>query len=155
MTTARHQYSDRPTFASDLSFVGDKGVTKQSDAKDCDINAIFKRFERSGQLPDMILKNGRYGDFSAVPDYQEACQIVQTAREQFDSLDVNIRNRFENDPSKFLEFATDEKNYDEMERMGLLKPEVVKARNDAKAAVKAAEAKKAVLDIKTANEAAQ
>jgi len=134
MITARAQYDERPSLASDLSFEGDKGVTKQSDLKDTDINAMFKKFERTGQLPDLIAKNGRYGDFSAVPDYQEAVNIVRTAEEQFANLDVTLRNRFENDPTQFLAFATDNKNIDELEKMGLLKPEIVKQRADARRA---------------------
>jgi len=134
MITARAQYDERPSLASDLSFEGDKGVTKQSDLKDTDINAMFKRFERTGQLPQMIAKEGRYGDFSAVPDYQEAVLIVRTAEEQFSNLDARLRNRFENDPAKFLVFATDPANMDELEKMGLLKPEVVQARREARLA---------------------
>jgi len=131
MITARSQYDERCVLASDLSFEGDKGVTKQSDAKDCDINLLFKRFEKTGQLPDVIARNGSYGDFSNVPDYQEACNIVKMANEQFSLLDAPIRNRFDNDPAKFLAFVNDEKNMDEMAKMGLLKPEVVAARNAA------------------------
>lgn len=134
MVTARLQYDERPVLASDLSFEGDKGVTKQSDAKDCDLNAIFKRFERTGQLPDLIAREGRYGDFSSVPDYQEAVDIVRLAEEQFAALDVSIRNRFANEPAKFLEFASDPKNINEMEKMGLLKPEAVERRNTERAA---------------------
>jgi len=123
---------DRPALASDLTFEGDKGVTKQADLKDCDINGIFKKYEKYGQLPEMIVKDGRYGDFSEVPDYQEALNIVSTANEQFDALDVELRNKFANDPAKFLAFVTDPKNIDEVEKMGFLKPEVVKARQDAR-----------------------
>lgn len=137
MTNARSQYDERPVMASDISFEGDKGVTKQSDAKDCDINAIFRRFEKTGQLPDLIVREPRYGDFSNVPDYQEALQIVRTAEEQFANLDAGVRNRFDNDPAKFLAFATDDKNVDELERMGLLKPEAVEARRAAEAAKRA------------------
>jgi len=129
MITARSQYDERLPVASDLSFEGDKGVTKQSDLKDCDLNVMFKRFEKTGQLPDLIAKNGRYGDFSEVPDYQEAVSIVRLAEEQFMALDAHLRNRFENNPAKFLEFATDPKNLDEIEKMGLLKPEALAARN--------------------------
>ncbi|QXP08422.1 MAG: internal scaffolding protein [Arizlama microvirus] len=128
MITAKHQYDERLPLASDLSFVGDKGVTKQSDAKDCDINSIFKKYERSGQLPDMIVRDGRYGDFSEVPDYQDALNIVKTAEDQFKALDVDVRNRFGNDPAAFLAFATDPRNVDELGRMGLLKPEAIAAR---------------------------
>jgi len=153
MITARSQYDERPTLASDLSFEGDKGVTKQADLKDCDINSIFKRFEKTGQLPDLITKNGRYGDFSAVPDYQEAVNIVRTAEEQFAALDVKLRNRFDNEPEKFLAFATDPKNIDQLEEMGLLKPEILEARK-AERAQKAEESRKAMADKKTADEKA-
>ncbi|WNK14899.1 MAG: internal scaffolding protein [Microvirus sp.] len=140
MITARHEYMDRPTLESDLSCAGDKGVTKQADLKDCDINLIMRRYEKTGYLPDLIVKDGRYGDFSEVPDYQEACNIVKHADEQFQALDVEIRNRFSNDPAKFLAFVTDPKNIDEIDKMGLLKPEVKQARLDARiAAQKAAD----------------
>jgi len=131
MITARAQYDERPALVSDLSFEGDKGLTKQSDLKDADINSLFARFEKTGQLPTMIKTNGHYGDFSAVPDYENAVQIVKHAEEQFAALDVTVRNRFENDPAKFLGFVTDHNNLDEIEKMGLLKPEAVAARQDA------------------------
>jgi len=127
-TIARNQYDTRPTLDSDLNFANDPGVTKQADLKESDINLIFKRFEKSGQLPNMILKNPTYGDYSNVPDYQESINIVRHAEEQFLNLDVQIRNRFENDPAKFLGFVNDPKNMDEMEQMGLLKPEAVAIR---------------------------
>lgn len=134
MIIARSQYDERLVMASDLSFEGDKGVTKQSDLKDCDINAIMKRYERSGVLPDLILKNGSYGDFSDAPTLQEAFEITRHAEEQWSLIDAHIRNRFDNDPVKFAAFANDEKNYDEMAKMGLLKPEVVAARKAAEEA---------------------
>lgn len=140
MIIAKSQYDVRTPLDSDISFEGDKGVTKQADLKDTDLNAMFKRFERTGQLPDLIAREPRYGDFSEVPDYQEAVNIVRMAEEQFANLDVTIRNRFENDPAKFLAFATDVKNIDEMEKMGLLAPEKVEAR---KAALRAKQAEDA------------
>lgn len=149
MIVARSQYDERGVLASDLDFNGDRGLTKQADAKDCDINAIFKRYERCGQLPDMIVRDGRYGDFSEVPSYQEACEIVRFAEEQFLNLDVSIRNRFENDPVKFLAFVHDAKNVDEIERMGLLKPEAVEARRLAreKAMIDGEAAKRAEAEV--------
>ena len=137
-TIARTQYDERKQMVSALSFEGDKGVTKQADLKDCDINAIFKRFEKTGQLPDMIVRDGHYGDYSSVPDYQQALEIVSHANEQFINLDADIRNRFDNDPAKFLAFATDPKNIDELEKMGLLKPEIVDQRRAERQAAEAA-----------------
>lgn len=138
MITARSQYDDRLAQASDLSFEGDKGVTKQSDLKDTDLNLLFKRFEKTGQLPDMISRDGRYGDFSAVPDYQEALNIVKHAQEQFENLNADLRNRFENDPVKFLAFCEDPKNEDEMAKLGLLNAEAI-ARREADRLAKTAE----------------
>lgn len=133
VVVARTQYDPRPVFASDLDFAGDKGLTKQSDSKDCDINLLFKRFERTGQLPEMIVRDGRYGDFSSVPDFQAAHEIVRHAEEQFMNLDAPVRNRFDNDPVKFLAFVSDPKNEDEMEKMGLLNKEALDRRAAARA----------------------
>lgn len=102
-----------------IDFSNDKGVTKQSDAEGCDINRIMKRYEKTGALPDMIKMNAQYGDFSSVPDFQEALNIVNKARAQFNALDAHIRNRFNNDPAEFLDFATNPANQEEMIKMGL------------------------------------
>lgn len=125
MIIARSQYDVRPVLESDVSFEGDKGLTKQADAKDCDINLLMKRFERTGTLPDMIVRDGHYGDYSDVPTLQEAFAIAAHAQEQFDNLDAPIRNRFDNDPLKFAAFATDPKNLGEMEKLGLLNDKAI------------------------------
>ena len=93
---------------------------------------LFKRYEKTGQLPNLILRDGSYGDFSDAPTLEEAFQIVRKAEEQFSNLDAPIRNRFENNPVKFAEFVTNPDNIDEVERLGLLKPEAVEARNKAR-----------------------
>lgn len=116
---ARNWYDDRPVLKSDISFKDDLGLTKQADAKDADINNILKRYERTGELPLMIAKEARYGDFSDPLDYQSALNLVKLAEEQFNALEAHIRNRFDNDPAKFLAFATDPKNLDEMVKLGL------------------------------------
>jgi len=132
MVKARMQYDVRPILESDVDFSNTVSLTKQSDSVDCDVNVLFKRFERTGQLPNMIVKESSYGDFSQVRDYQESIDIVRKANEQFEALDVSIRNRFSNDPALFLAFATDPANLDELEKMHLLKPEVVQEREAAR-----------------------
>lgn len=97
----------------------DKGKTVQSDAESCDINRIMKRYEKTGALPDMIVRNATYGDFAEVPDFQEALNIVRKAELQFNSLEASIRNRFNNNPAEFLAFVNDPSNMDEMIKMGL------------------------------------
>lgn len=125
-----------------LSFEGQDSLTKQAFADECDINNILKRFEKTGVLPDMIKSDPVYGDFSDAGSYQEALNIVMHAEEQFAALSANVRERFGNDPQRFLEFATDDKNSDEMAKMGLFN-------EDAVARIEAAKAKAAEQPLKS------
>lgn len=95
---------------------------KQSDKDSCDINLIMKRYEATGQLPDLIARDARYGDFSSVPSYQEALEIVSKAEEQFGLLPAVVRDRFANNPEEMLRFCADSRNHEEMVRMGLALP---------------------------------
>lgn len=94
-------------------------LTDQSQKKDCDINVIVARCAQSGVAPGM---RGEpiYGDFTSVPDYQTALEIVARAEEQFMGLDAKTRARFDNDPEKLLAFVDDDKNYDEALALGLI-----------------------------------
>jgi phage internal scaffolding protein len=100
-------------------------LTKQSDKDSCDINQILKRFEETGQLPEMIKNNPQYGDFSDPLDYQAALNVVNIANEQFMAMPAAVRTRFGHSPEAFLAFCNDPKNGDELVRMGLAtkKPE--------------------------------
>lgn len=110
---------DEVSEMSGLSCEGDPGETKQSAKDECDINKITARYERTGALPDLIRQDARYGDFSNVPDYMTALNVVNLANEQFGALDAHVRARFDNDPSKFLAFATDKRNIGDMVKLGL------------------------------------
>lgn len=96
------------------------GRTKQADKESCDINYILDRFERTGELPVSSGASGMYGDFADVPDYLESLNIVRSAEAQFMALPAKLRDRFENDPAKFLAFVGDNKNYDEAVKLGLI-----------------------------------
>lgn len=96
-----------------------KGRTKQSDKKGCDINFILDRYHKTGYLPDLVKKNPRYGDFSEVPDFQNAADLVAKAEEQFAALDAKTRKRFNNDPAEMLRFANDPANLEEMYKLGM------------------------------------
>lgn len=96
-------------------------TTSQADKDAADINNILRRYEKTGELPVMIERDPSWGDFSDVPSFQEALDIVAKAEDQFAALDAHVRRRFDNDPAKFLEFASDDKNKAEMAKLGLLK----------------------------------
>lgn len=97
----------------------EKGRTKQSFKKECDINTILKRMEITGALPEMIKGNPQYGDFSTVQSYQDSLNTVMFANEQFAALPAKVRNRFSNDPASFLAFTQDPANFKELVKMGL------------------------------------
>lgn len=94
----------------------------QAEAAACDINRIMDRYSKTGQLPDLIRSDARYGDFTSVPDFHEAMDIVIRAEEQFAALDARVRDRFENDPAKMLAFCSDPKNSEAMIELGLALP---------------------------------
>lgn len=99
-------------------------MTRQEFSSDVNINTIMKKHAK-GQMVDFLeKKNYQYADVSEVPTYQEALQVVKNAEETFMNLSAEVRDRFANDPTKFLAFIHDEKNDAEARKLGLKKPKV-------------------------------
>ncbi len=94
------------------------GRAKQSFKEECDINTIMGRYIATGALPPMM-QGGDYGVASAVT-YHEALNTVREAEEMFNNLPSKLRNRFEGDPARFLDYVQDEDNEPEMLELGLL-----------------------------------
>lgn len=113
------KYTDEDADKFGVSFEGQVSLTKQSEADACDINNIMKQYEATGRLPDLIMRDPIYADFSDMGTYQEAMNIVAHANEQFNALDARVREQFDNDPAKFLKFAEDPKNIEALVDMGL------------------------------------
>lgn len=95
------------------------GLTEQSHKKSCDINYIIKKYEKTGLLEHLNEYGGQYSDVSTVDDYLSGQLKVKAAQDAFMSLPASLRKRFENDPAKFLAFAQDENNKEEMYELGL------------------------------------
>lgn len=102
-------------------------LTKQSFKKDCDINHIMSKYEKTGLIEHVSRYQGQYGDFSELQDYQTSLNQVILADEMFMSLPATIRSQFENDAGKFLSFVDDPNNLDKMIEMGLAKPRPVES----------------------------
>jgi len=95
-----------------------KTVTKQAFKDDCDINKIMARFIKTG-IMDHVRDHGPQYGFASSDTFRESMEIVAKANSMFEELPSKIRNQFENDPGKFLDFVQDEKNLTEMQEMGL------------------------------------
>jgi phage internal scaffolding protein len=104
----------------------DESLAIQSAAEEADINTIVRRFGLTGQLPDQVAMP-RSGDFTNVPDFHTAMNLIRTTQEEFLRVPADIRARFSNDPQQFMEFLEDEGNREEAYKMGLLKSVSVEA----------------------------
>lgn len=93
--------------------------TKQSFKKDCDMQHILAKYQKTGVIEHRRQYEGRYGDFTNVTDYQTAMGVVIAAQNMFESLPSTVRKRFGNDPQQFLDFATNPVNGEELVKMGL------------------------------------
>lgn len=103
-----------------LSFSG-PGRTKQSFKDECDINIIMARYETSGVLEHMNRTEGRFLDTTQF-DYQDAMLLVAEANSIFQQMPARLRDQFDNDPAKLLEFVHDPKNLAESVAMGFIDP---------------------------------
>lgn len=101
--------------------IGGASMTKQSFKDECDINVLMKRYQQSGVLPPVDGRERRYIDGSSV-DYHEAMLMVADARSAFMELSSSLRERFQNDPGRLLEFLEDSRNREEAVALGLVNP---------------------------------
>lgn len=99
--------------------IGDRVLVQQHLRDETDINNIMRKYEKTGILTHVNQYAGQYGDFSGIPDYQTGLNRIRESQEMFMSLPASIRDKFNNDPGKFIEFATDKENLAEMQKMGL------------------------------------
>lgn len=119
----------------------DPGYTQQEFKEEVDINRIMKKALLGAEFPADV-KVGSYGDFYDAPTFQQAMEIQSQAREQFEALPAQVRERFANDPAKFLAWVHDPKTtLEEANELGLLKEEA-SARLAAEEAARAAQAVK-------------
>ena len=61
----------------------------------------------------------QYVDFEETFDFHSSMNVIRAAEEAFNAMPAEVRDRFQNDPGRFLEFANDASNYEEALKMGL------------------------------------
>lgn len=102
----------------------DDPITQQQFKNECDINYIVNRYLQTGYVNPMLVKNGQpvFGDVSTIGGYKESLDKIQEADSMFMQLPAKIRDRFQHDPLKLLEFVANNDNYDEAVSLGLVEP---------------------------------
>lgn len=103
----------------------DEDLVQQHMRDECDVNVIMARYQKTGELSHLGAIAGSYGDFSDVGDYKEGLERIIAADAAFMELPSSIRDRFHNDPAKFIDFCVDPENLDELREMGLAPPKRV------------------------------
>ena len=91
-------------------------MTQQQFARECDINNIVKSPAYQPVDPSRLL----YADVSEVLEYDKALNIVLKAQDSFSGLPAVVRKRFDNDPSKMIDFLQDANNQQEAISLGLI-----------------------------------
>jgi len=119
LRTAYNYDRDAASDESGLS-CEDESLAIQSAEEESNINTIVRRFGLTGQLPDQVAMP-RSGDFTGVPDFHTAMNLIRQAQEEFLRVPADVRARFQNDPQRFMEFLEDDGNRAEAERLGLLR----------------------------------
>lgn len=110
----REAMEESPVWGLDT---GPETLTQQSFIEECDINTIVRKYMDVGAPVDW--REPLYGDFSEIPDYQTAFEVVQAAADSFAALPSTIRTRFGNDPAQMMAFLADDANREESYTLGL------------------------------------
>lgn len=97
-------------------------VTKQSHKAECDINTILRQYQRTGVIAHVAQGRPDYRDLPDVGDYQEALALVETAAAGFGDLPSGVRDRYRNDPARFLEAVQAGFDDDFLRSAGILRP---------------------------------
>jgi len=100
--------------------VGTATKAQQQFKAECDINNIMAKYMKTGLAAQKL--GARYADLPSGVDYQEALNMLIEAETSFNSLPAQIRKIFDNDPGRFLAFATDPANENELVELGLANP---------------------------------
>jgi len=90
-------------------------LARQEFAEECDINTIMERYDSGETITHVARSSPLYLDYTAVPDnLMDAMNFMEGARMEFMRLPAKVRKEFDNDPARFVSFAEDPANLDQM-----------------------------------------
>lgn len=135
MRVVKSAYERTRVQTSDMKEVVDKNtgevrlekrvsMTQQHHIKNTNVNAIMRRFERTGVLP-VRTAQPLQGPIPDVESFHEAMNIVIQGRQAFDQLPSQIREEFGNSPEAFLHAFGDETQHDRLRELKLMAPKPV------------------------------
>lgn len=93
-------------------------TTEQSHEPECNINSMLYKYKRTGIMPNMATVPPIFGEMTGIT-LKEAMDRINTIKTKFMELPAELRDKFDNDPGKVLDFLSDEKNKDEALKLGI------------------------------------
>lgn len=96
----------------------DPSRTQQQFKDECDINVILERFGVTGHLP-IVSVQPMQGDFTNISDYHTMVETLRASQDNFMALPSKVREKFDNDPRKFVDFCVDPANIEVVRELGL------------------------------------
>lgn len=97
-------------------------MTEQAHKDEFDINRLIKRATKTGVLATVDqIRDVYYGDFTMVDQAFENHLKIKEAEEHFASLPADVRDYFHNDPKRLLLALGDEKQFNRLVELGLVK----------------------------------
>lgn len=97
--------------------------TQQQFKQMSDVNNIVKKYKRVlGPKYMQVLQanvSRIYDDVSQIPDLRGAIDQLRHAEDVFLKIPAKVREKFDNDPVKFVSFVCDPANQDELVVLGL------------------------------------
>lgn len=104
---------------------GTEMVTKQNHKDECDIHKILNQYQRTGIINHISPHQPQYLDLPDELDYQSSLNLILEAQAAFATLPAEIRDKYGNDPAKFLAALNDPKQREFLEEIGVFekKPE--------------------------------
>lgn len=107
-----------------------KGKTKQSFARQVNINNIMAKYRKTGAITHFAKHAPRYADVTGL-DFQTAMDTHVAVQQMFDELPAELRNQFQHNPAAFLDWIQDPANAEQAEALGLREPTPFEYENEA------------------------
>lgn len=92
--------------------------TQQQFKEECDINTIVENFGITGTVPQGV-RVPENAEFTTIYDYQSALNQIMEAEDAFMQMPANIRDEFNNNAGKFVDFVSNPANIEKCREWGL------------------------------------
>jgi phage internal scaffolding protein len=102
-----------------------ESLTEQQFAEESQIINKIRKYDSQGFFDSINRNPAEYNDFTQVRDLADAIDQIEQARDAFQTIPSDVRKKFNNSPSEFFDFASNESNYDELVKLGLATGKIV------------------------------